>query len=91
MRVVPERISMVWIDTLTNEDLLDVEARVHARFSLLERREKKLKGDRYQLMRGPAELMEAWDRWSRLQAATRERKLNPRRDQSALSREEAPV
>jgi hypothetical protein len=84
MRVVPERISLVWIETLTNEDLLDVEARVHARFSLLERREKKAKGDRYQLMRGPAELMDAWDRWSRLLAATRERKLNPRRDQTAL-------
>lgn len=87
MRIVPERISMVWIETLTNEDLLDVEARVHARFSLLERREKKLKGDRYQLMRGPADLMDAWDRWSRLLAATRERQLNPRRDHASLARE----
>lgn len=79
MRVVPERISMAWIETLTDVDLLDVEARVHARFSLLERREKKARGDKYQLMRGPADLMEAWDRWSRLLAATRERSLNPRR------------
>lgn len=80
MRVVPERISMAWIDTLADEDLLDVEQRVHAQFTVLERREKKVRGDKYQLMRGPAELMDAWDRWSRIQAATRERSLNPRRE-----------
>lgn len=80
MRVVPERISLAWIETLTNDDLLDVEARVHAKFTLLERREKKVRGDKYQLMRGPAELMDAWDRWSRLHAATRDRSLNPRRE-----------
>jgi hypothetical protein len=80
MRVVPERISTAWIETLTDADLLDVEARVHARFALLERREKRVRGYRYELMRGPADLMEAWDRWSRLHAATRERSLNPRRE-----------
>lgn len=85
MRVVPERISMAWIETLADEDLLDVEQRVHAQFSVLERREKKAKGDKYQLMRGPAELMEAWDRWSRLQAAARERSLNPRRERVETS------
>ena len=82
MRVVPEKISMKWIDTLTNEDLLDVEARVHAKFNVLERREKKERGEKYQLMMrgGSAELMEAWDRWSRILAATRERSLVPLRD-----------
>jgi hypothetical protein len=80
MRVLPDRISLAWIETLTDVDLLDVEARVHARFTVLERREKRARGDKYQLMRGPADLMEAWDRWSRLLAATRERSLNPRRE-----------
>lgn len=80
MRVVPERISMAWIETLTDADLLDVEARVHARFTLLERREKRARGDKYQLFRGPADLMDAWDRWSRLSGATRERSLTPRRE-----------
>ncbi len=83
MRVVPDRISMAWIETLTNDDLLDVEARVHAKFNILEKREKKARGDKYQLMRGPAELMDAWDRWSRLHAATRDRSLNPRRGEQA--------
>ena len=41
MRLVPERISAAWIGTLTDDDLVDVEARLHARFVDLERREKK--------------------------------------------------
>lgn len=81
MRVVPEKISLKWIETLSNEDLLDVEARVHAKFAVLERREKKERGEKYQLMMrgGSAELMEAWDRWSRILSATRERSLVPLR------------
>ena len=77
MRLVPAQISMDWITTLTNEDLLDVESRVYAQFDVLNKREKKRRGDKYQLMRGPAELMEAWDRWSRINAAARERALKP--------------
>ena len=73
---------MKWIETLSNEDLLDVEARVHAKFNVLERREKKERGEKYQLMMrgGSAELMEAWDRWSRILSATRERSLVPIRE-----------
>lgn len=77
MRLVPAQISMDWITTLTNEDLLDVESRVYAQFDVLNKREKKRRGDKYQLMRGPAELMEAWDRWSRINSAARERALKP--------------
>jgi hypothetical protein len=82
MRVVPEKISMKWIETLSDADLIEVEARVHAKFALLERREKKERGEKYQLMMrgGSAELMEAWDRWSRILAATRERSLVPLRE-----------
>jgi hypothetical protein len=77
MRVVPERINQTWIETLSDEDLVDVERRVHAKFALLERREKKLRGAKYALVQGSAELMSAWDRWSRLANATRERSLKP--------------
>jgi hypothetical protein len=80
MRVLPDRISMTWIESLSDVDLLECEARVHARFAILERREKKVRGHRYELCRGPADLMDAWDRWSRLNAATRDRSLTPRRD-----------
>lgn len=79
MRVLPERVNTAWIETLSDDDLLDVEERVHKTFATLERREKKLRGDRFQLMRGPEELLNAWDRWSRLLNATRERSLKPRK------------
>ena len=79
MRVVPEVIHWDWIETLTDEDLLDVERRVHAKFVVLERREKKLRGAKYELCRGSAELLEAWDRWGRVANATRERSLRPLR------------
>ncbi len=80
MRLVPERISMTWIESLSDVELIDCEARVHAKFALIERREKKIRGHRYELCRGPADLMDAWDRWSRLHHATRDRSLRPRRD-----------
>jgi hypothetical protein len=79
MRVVPERINMTWIGSLTDDDLIAVEARLHERFSVLERREKRLHGQKYQLFRSPPDVMEAWDRWSRVHTATRARALNPRR------------
>jgi hypothetical protein len=59
--------------------LIQIEARLHARFSTLERREKKLHGQKYQLFRSPPDVMDAWDRWSRVNTATRGRSLNPRR------------
>ena len=79
MRVVPDRIDMTWIGSLSDEDLILIEARLHARFSVLERREKKLHGQKYQLFRSPPDVMDAWDRWSRVNTATRGRSLNPRR------------
>jgi hypothetical protein len=80
MRPVPEHISQTWIESLSNPDLIDIEARLHANFALLERREKKARGYRYELCRGPADLMAAWDRWSRISTATRDRALTPRRE-----------
>ena len=79
MRLVPDKIDGTWIDTLADEDLIDVEARLHARFAALDNKEKKLRGPRYVLMRGPEELILAWDRWSRVRSATQRRTLVPRR------------
>jgi hypothetical protein len=75
MRLIPDTISLEWIDSLSDPELLDVEARLRGRFALLERREKKIRGHRYELCRGPADLMAAWDRWSRVSTATRDRSL----------------
>ncbi len=79
MRVVPEVIGWTWIESLSDEELIEVEQRTHAKFALIERREKKALGAKYELCRGSAELMSAWDRWGRLSTATRERSLRPRR------------
>ena len=79
MRLVPERISRDWIDSLTDTEIVDIEARLHTKFTTLDKRERKAKGDRYTMMRAPADLLDAWDRWSRLLNATRERALVPRR------------
>ena len=89
MRLVPDTISANWIGTLTDADLIDVEARLHTRFSTIESREKRTLGGRYDFFRGSADLMDAWDRWSRVHTATRARKLHPRRGQRASAAEVA--
>ena len=79
MRPVPDRISREWIDSLTDQDLVDIEHRLHDRFMTLERREKKSMGARYTMMRAPADLLDAWDKWGRILNATRERSLVTRK------------
>ena len=83
MKIVPESLSADWIDSLTDVELLDVERRTHEKFVVIERREKKLRGERYNLMRGSAELMDAWNRWGRIANATRARSLRPIRSAAA--------
>ena len=79
MRLVPERIDKEWINTLEDADLIDVEARLRAKFDLLDVREKKARGNGYNLMRGPEDLVLAWDRWSRICRAMQARTLTARR------------
>ena len=77
MVAVPERIHAIWIDELSDRDLLDVEAQLRDVFFKLENQEKLKLGRKYDLFRGPVELMDAWDRWSRVRTASRARSLNP--------------
>ena len=79
MKPVPDRINGAWVAALSDDEILGVEGALHETFSALELREKKARGDRYNLMRSPADLMEAWSRWSLVNAATRARALNPRK------------
>ena len=76
---IPGRITAVWIDSLTNDDLLLAETRLKKVFAVRERVEKGRLGGAYDLMRGDAELMSAWDRWSRVNSAIRTRGLTPNR------------
>jgi hypothetical protein len=76
---LPERITYKWMGTLDDDALLTAEARLQVAFAAEEKAHRHVVGDRYELMRGPAELLGAWDRWSRVNTETRSRNLNPRR------------
>ena len=76
---LPQTINFKWIDGLENDDLLTAEARLHKQFSTLQSSERKKRGEDFELMRGSAELLAAWDQWSRVSAAARERGLHLRR------------
>jgi hypothetical protein len=78
MRLIPTRINAAWIGTLADDDLLEIEARLHDRFAVLDQRHRRTVKERYVLMRGPVELIDAWDRWSRLNVAARGRALVPK-------------
>ena len=76
---IPEHITPNWIDSLPNDSLLDAESSLHKIFSTLEQEEKARGGANYSMMHGSANLMAAWDRWSRVSTAVRARGLHRRR------------
>jgi len=80
---MPEHVTGAWLDSLTNDDLLTAESRLHKSYLALEKVEKHRLGDRYDLMRAPAEVLEAWGRWSRVSTEARGRRLHVRRARSA--------
>jgi hypothetical protein len=75
----PDRIDGRWIDSLSDNELIDAENTLKQRFSREEKAEKKRMGDDYSIMRGPEALTSAWSRWSMVSAATRDRGLKARR------------
>ena len=76
---VSEQITYKWMASLDDASLLSAEARLHEAFLAEEKTHKRAVGKRYDLMRGPAELLAAWDRWSRISTETRSRGLHVRR------------
>jgi len=80
MMTLPDRITHDWMLTLDNDALLTAERSLHEEFKAGEATERRRVGERYELMRGPAELLSAWDRWSRVNTEARTRKLHPRRE-----------
>jgi hypothetical protein len=73
---MPDWINARWIDSLTDAQLIKVEAKLHATFRKLEKDHQKETGV-YELSRAPAPLMYAWDRWAVVSTATRARGLKP--------------
>jgi hypothetical protein len=75
MLTIPNHINAQWIATLADDQLIVAEAKLHAIFHKEEVSEKRRSGGRYKLLQGPAELVNAWHRWTMLSNATRRRGL----------------
>lgn len=71
------RLTVAAIGALSSNELLDAELAMHVRFAELDAVERRLKGTRYNLMKGSAELVDAWDQWARLTSAAQRRSLTP--------------
>jgi len=72
---IPEQINSRWVAQLANDQLIEVEGVLHARFREHEIAEKRRKGARYVLLQGPAGLVTAWHRWLLASNETRTRGL----------------
>jgi hypothetical protein len=72
---IPDRINARWIDTLVDDQLITAEAQLHAVFRRQESVEKTRTGTRYMLLQGPADLVNAWQRWLLVNNETRSRGL----------------
>ncbi|HVZ76798.1 MAG TPA: hypothetical protein VG818_02310 [Gemmatimonadaceae bacterium] len=72
---LPDNVNARWIDTLADDQLIKAEAALHAVFNRQESTEKARAGERYMLLQGPAELVNAWQRWLMVNNETRSRGL----------------
>lgn len=72
---IPDRVTASWIATLGDRSLITAESQLHAVFVREEDEEKKKRGGRYSLSKGPAPLMTAWLRWLLVNNEARLRKL----------------
>ena len=72
---IPQHIDARWIATLQDDQLMTVEAQLHATFHAQERTERARSGARYMLLQGPAALVTAWHRWLLVNNETRSRGL----------------
>lgn len=79
MSSLPSRVTFASISAMSSDELLDAELALHVRFAELDAVERRTKGRKYNLMRGPAELVDTWDQWGRLTRAAQARLLTPRK------------
>jgi hypothetical protein len=71
--VLPEKVNARWIATLGDEQLLEAEQLLHTAFVAEETAEKRRKGARYTMLRGPESLVSAWHSWLLVSNATHTR------------------
>jgi hypothetical protein len=72
---IPDRINARWMATLVDDQLVNAEAELHAVYRRQESAEKARAGARYMLLQGPADLVNAWQRWSLVNNETNHRGL----------------
>ena len=72
---IPDHITGRWVATLGNDQLVKAEKQLHTVFHRRESAEKARCGSRYVMLQGPAELVNAWQRWVLLNNETRNRGL----------------
>ena len=72
---VPEKIDKEWISSLNDDELKLAESGLRENFAAEEQAERKRRGPRYELMRGPETLLRAWMRWSMVNTAALDRGL----------------
>jgi hypothetical protein len=70
---IPDRMNARWIATLGDEQLTDVESRLHEDFKTQDSAEKARRGAKYRLLEGPAALVDAWNRWHLVNNETKKR------------------
>jgi len=75
----PDRITSRWTASLSDEQLQGAERVLHTAFLEQETAEKRRRGSRYEMMRGPSELLDAWHGWSMVNNEIRTRGLLVRR------------
>ena len=75
---IPARLNKQWIATLGNDQLTDIEVRLHDDFRTQDAAEKAKRGARYRLFEGPAGLVDAWHRWLLVHNETTKRGISPR-------------
>jgi hypothetical protein len=79
MHAAAPRLTSASITAMSADELIEAEYKFHVKFIELDGIERRTKGPKYNLMRGPEELMDIWDQWGRLTKAAQSRDLTPRR------------
>jgi hypothetical protein len=72
---IPNYIDPRWLTSLENDEIMKAEAALHAIFHAQETAQKRRSGARYVLLEGPADLVNAWHRWSLVSNEARHRGL----------------
>ena len=73
--IIPDHINARWMATLVDDQLVTAEAELRDVYRRHEVAEKARAGARYMLLQGPADLVNAWQRWLLVSNETRHRGL----------------